>query len=179
MKQILFFALKDDLTSVIEVVEANIQIKYVQMGVFDTPETETFLSGFELPNLGKADSDSASTCMSYLVCRRDTPVNVRSFEDMDGVSRFFVDQLSNPDTVVFTPAGLWDDDTLLHGRVATLSESELSQEIMKVFGAAFRRKFTKLKAFFVGPKALTLLQSGKRLTISAQSPREFDLSPDP
>jgi hypothetical protein len=80
---------------------------------------------------------------------------------------------------VFTPAGLWDDDTLLHGRVATISESELSQEMMKVFGAVFRKKFTKLKAFFVGPMALAFLNAGKRLTSSAQSPREFDLIPDP
>jgi hypothetical protein len=179
MKHVLFFALRDDLAAVIEVVEANTQIKYVRMGNFTTPETETFLSGLELPNLGKADSDSASTCTSYLVCRRDTPVNVRALEGAGGVSRFLVDQLSNPDTVVFTPAGLWDDDTLLHGRVATISESELSQEMMKVFGAVFRKKFTKLKAFFVGPMALAFLNAGKRLTSSAQSPREFDLIPDP
>ena len=32
-----------------------------------------------------------------------------------------------------------------------------------------------MKAFYVGPKALMLLEGGKRLAISAHSPREFDL----
>jgi hypothetical protein len=48
---------------------------------------------------------------------------------------------------------------------------------MKRFNSAVKKTFTKVKAFYVGPKALELLERGMRLTISAQSPREFDLTP--
>jgi hypothetical protein len=50
--------------------------------------------------------------------------------------------------------------------------------MMKQFLAVIKNTFSKIKSFYVGPKALTFLKSGKRLTISAQSPREFDLNQD-
>jgi hypothetical protein len=79
--------------------------------------------------------------------------------------------------VEFKPGGIWNEDVLLHGRIATASESQISQALMKRFQSAAKKTFSKVKAFYVGPKALVLLDSGKRLTISAQSPREFDLTP--
>ena len=39
-----------------------------------------------------------------------------------------------------------------------------------------RTCFRKVKGRFVGPDALVLLNAGKRLTIAAQSPRDFDLT---
>jgi hypothetical protein len=87
-----------------------------------------------------------------------------------------VDQLRNPDSVTFTPAGIWDDDVILHGRVATASDSEASQALMRRFHVAIKKGFAKVKAFYVGPQAMELLKAGKRLTIAAQSPREFDLA---
>ncbi len=48
---------------------------------------------------------------------------------------------------------------------------------MKLFHGAVRKQFTKVRAFYVEPQALTWLYAGKRLTISDQSPREFDLKP--
>jgi hypothetical protein len=48
---------------------------------------------------------------------------------------------------------------------------------MKRIQAAVKKTFSKVKAFYVGPKALALLENGKRLAGAVQSPREFDLSP--
>jgi hypothetical protein len=50
---------------------------------------------------------------------------------------------------------------------------------MKRFNAEIRKEFSKVKAFWVGPNALTLLNAGKRLTDASQSPREFDLTTTP
>jgi hypothetical protein len=130
MKQILFFALRDDLISLIEIVEAAAQLKYVRVGNYQTPEIESLPSALDIPDLGKANFGTASGCASYLVCKRDTPVNVRLVAAAGGASRFPVDQLISPDTVVFTPAGVWSDEILLHGRVATVSDTAPAQELM-------------------------------------------------
>jgi hypothetical protein len=90
--------------------------------------------------------------------------------------RVCIDQLVNPDSVGFTPGGVWDGDTLLRGRVATASDSHESQALMKRFHTAIRKTFTKVKSFYLGPRALLLFQDGKRFTASARSPREYDLT---
>ena len=177
MKQILFFALKDDLVSMIDAAEAIEALKYVRVGNYTNPEIQALNSALDIPDLGRASSGTASTSASYLVCKRDTPVNARPVATAGGASRFPVDQLVNPDSVVFTPAGIWTDEILLHGRLATVSDTAPAQELMKLFNSVVRKRFTKVRAFYVGPQALTWLQAGKRLTISDQSPREFDLVP--
>jgi hypothetical protein len=48
---------------------------------------------------------------------------------------------------------------------------------MKRFYTAIRKRFTKVRAFWVGPEALALLHAGKRLTAATQCPPEFDLRP--
>jgi hypothetical protein len=103
-------------------------------------------------------------------------VNVRPIKATIGVERYCVDQLSNPDSITFTPAGVWSPDVVLHGRVATVSESPISQALMKRFNSAFRAQFTKVQAFWIGHNARALFDAGKRLTLSAQSPRDFDLT---
>jgi hypothetical protein len=114
-----------------------------------------------------------------LVCDRATNVNVRAFKGNGGIDRFCVDQLLNPNTVTFTPAGVWNEDILLDGRVATVSQTPASQELMKRFQKAITKYFTKIRAFYVGPEAHAMLKAGKRLAIGADSPREFDLAPLP
>lgn len=181
MKHVLFFALKEDLLPVLELVESKGALKYARMGNFAGHQIKDDISVFDtgvgIPNLGKASADSASSCDGFLVCERETPVNLRHLQGINGEQRVLVDQLVNPDSVEFTPGGIWNEDVVLHGRIATASDSEISKALMKRFQTAIKKTFSKVKAFYVGPKALALLESGKRLTISAQSPREFDLTP--
>jgi hypothetical protein len=177
MKHVLLFALKDDLLPMLELVESKGALKYARMGNFARQEIKDGISVFDtgagIPNLGKASADSTAACEAFLVCEGDTPVNLRNVQG----ERVCVDQLANPDSVEFRPGGIWNEDVVLHGRIATVSDSEISKALMKRFQAAVKKTFSKVKAFYVGPKALALLESGKRLTISAQSPREFDLTP--
>lgn len=176
MKQIQFFALKEDLLPVLEAVERDGPLKYVRTGNCLSSDFEAFQRGADIPHLGKADSETGSTCESFLVTGRVVPVTVRPIKGVGSVKRYCMDQLINSDTVELTPAGLWGEDIVLNGRVATVSESLISQELMKIFNSAFRNHFSKVKAFFVGHKALVLLGAGKRLAISVQSPRDFDLT---
>lgn len=175
MRQILFFAAGDDLVPVIEAVERRTSLQYLPTGSLARPEPEVLSTGNGIPNLGFASSGAASSCSTYLVCKTEAPVRVRHVAQTDGSSRYLVDQLANPDTVTFTPAGAWTNEILLYGRVATASETAPSQELMKLFRNAIRSRFTKVRAFYVGPCALTWLRAGKRLTISDRSSGDVDL----
>jgi hypothetical protein len=141
-----------------------------------TPDFKEVFRGVEIQNLGRATMESASGSQSYLVTEREIAIHVRPVATHSGITRYLLDQLINPDTVTFTPAGIWNTDVVLHGRVATVSDSAIAQELMKRFSKAIRKHFTKVNAFWVGPEALELLKAGKRLTIAAQSPPEFDLT---
>jgi hypothetical protein len=174
MKQINFFALAEDLLQVLEIVEDGGPLKYVPMGQSPTEDCQEFSLGAQIPGLGKANTDSASSCQAYLVVDSETPTNLRPII-VAGVTRYAVDQLLNPKTVTFTPAGLWGENVVLNGRVATVSDSVEAQQLMKRFSSAFKKRFRKVRAFLVGPGAYALLTEGKRLTAAVQSPREYDL----
>jgi hypothetical protein len=174
MKHILFYALKEDILPVMEAVELKCSLKYFRAGQFSELNQQAFTRGCEIPNLGIASSESSISCETFLVTEKPN-IDIRPIQQTDGSMRFSVDQLLNPDTVTFTAGGIWRPDVILYGRVATASDSSKSQDLMKLFNSAFRKHFKKVKAYWIGPKAHVLLEEGARLTIAAQSSRDFDL----
>jgi hypothetical protein len=174
MPQTIFFALKDDLLPVFEAAERQGPLQYVLSGAFPSSNVSIFDHGWDIPTLGKATFESASGSDSYLVCEVGTQVIVRHRES-DGHNRFFVDQVLNPDSITLSPGGMWDEDVMLYGRVASASDSEISLHLLRRFDLAIRKHFLKVGRSYVGPRALELLKMGKRLTIAKQSPPEFDL----
>jgi hypothetical protein len=176
MAHIQFYALDEDIISIIEAVERDGPLKYVRVGNDVSDRFPEFYRGLDIPNLGKADRDTGSIWEAYIVGAAEFPIEVRGIQAAGGAQRYCVDQVCNPDTVVFRPAGLWGDDIVLNGQVGTASQSLASQALMRRFSAAFSRHFTKVRAYRVGPQAFDLYKAGKRLTISAQSSRDFDLA---
>lgn len=177
MKQILFFALKDDLVPMLRLVESAGPLKYTLMGNFASSDFRiaTLSSGIEIPDLGKASADSTACTDAFIVCERDSDINLCVFQAVDNEQRICIDQLANPDSIEFRPGGAWTGNVILHGRVATASESNESQKLMKRFYAAIKKSFTKINAFHVGQHALACLNNGVRLTFSAMAPPEYDL----
>lgn len=177
MKLIHFFALRGDILPVLEMVESKGPLlKYVLLHqISQNGSYQSFAQGAEIPNLGRATSESAINSETFLVCERDALVKL---EHTKSTGRFYIDQLSNPDTVTFSAGGIWKDKIVLYGRVATISDSGPSQALMRRYHSAIKKHFSRIKAFYVGPEALTLLRGGARLTIAEQSAREFDLTED-
>ncbi len=178
MKQVRFFAVDDDIFQILDEVERHHDLQYVRTGLFSTPTVEVCETGSDLSGIGVATNESAINCDSFLVAECTTSICARPIVLTNGTNNFCIDQLDNSDTVILTPAGRWGEEVVLYGTVGTVSNTESSIRLMKTFDRAFRKQFRKIKAFWVGPKALALLHAGKRLTIAAQSPKEFDLSSD-
>ena len=169
---VLFFATRNDLLPILEAAEKDREIKYVKFGASATPSQESFSTGAAIPRLGQPSYESSVASDTFLVCDRSEVIRPRQVSG----PRYLFDQLVNPDTISFTPGGLWGEDVLLHGRFATASTSKASLELMKLFRAVIRKRFKKIKAFYVGSEAEQMLDEGKRLTIAAQSPKTVDLS---
>jgi hypothetical protein len=176
MTQVLFFAIQDDLLPVIELVESKAPLKYTLCGNFRKDDIEdgiiVYNTGAEIPDLGKPRYDS-SVRDRYLVCQRDTPIDLGPVYGIDSV---VIGQGANPDSVELSPGGAWNEDVVLSGRVATGSPSKASRALMRRFQAAIKKTFVIVGAYYVGPNALVLLKSGKRLTNAVQCPREYDLA---
>jgi hypothetical protein len=166
MKNILYYALKEDLLPVLELVESKGALKYTPTGNFLKSEIEAgirvFATAAEIHDLGQARADSSGACRAFLVCNRETAINLRIAGAKS--ERVCVDQLANPDSVTVNPGGIWNEDVVLEGGIGTASDSPISQALMKRFQAAINKTFTKVKGYYVGPKALTLLE--KRGTIA-------------
>jgi len=154
MTQILFYATKEDLLPILAFAEASQPLKYARTGRYLRPKPEMFVRGTSIPELGTANDDASIACASYLILGQSSDVEFRKLPQKDGSTSYIVDQLINPDSVVITAGGFRTPGVLLHGRVGTASDSPQSQELTKLFASAFRKRFRKIKAFWVGNDAL-------------------------
>jgi hypothetical protein len=176
MSQSQFFATKEDLVNLLRAIEIKGSLKYVSAGRSLTPDFECFSRGEDIPKLGIATFASSSNCDGFLVSEPGVETKVGLVNQSNGIKNYYINQLINPDTVVFWPGGMWTQDILLMGSVGTASDSEASRRLMRRFHTTIKKYFARTRnGYYVGPAARKLLESGKRLTIAEQSPPEFDL----
>lgn len=173
--QNLFFATSADLLRLASIVEGSKRFDYILTGMFESPNPAVFHSAEAIPNLGKATEVNAINCASYLVVRPGQPVAVRPVPQFEGGQLYAIDQELNPDSITLHPGGAYDEEILLYGRIATVSETPLAVDIYRQFQSALKKTFKKIGRYFVGDEALDEMARGKRLTIGALSPQEFDL----
>jgi len=172
-----FFATANDLLPILAAVESSRGLTYTRTGHMNSPEVVSFRSGESLPTLrASATSETASTGVAYLVNEIERLVVPRLiYVHGEENPRWAIDQLKNPDSTVLWHGGFWGGNVLLNGRIASASKSAPSQSLQRAFATQLKRQFCRLQAFYVGEEAAALLDSGTRLTMSAQSPRAFDL----
>lgn len=173
-----FFATANDLLPVFAAVESRRRLLYTLTGQASTPEIISFFAGEKLPTLrAPATSDTASTAAAYLVTEVDRLVVSRRIQVQgEEMPRWAIDQLANPDSTVLWHGGFWRPDVLLNGRIVSASKTVPSLSLQRAFQTQIKRHFSRIGAFYVGEEAARLLDSGARLTMSAQSPPDFDLT---
>ena len=173
----LFYATADDLVPVFAAVEAKLDVRYTFVDHQSTELIESWRHGEELPSLWRSSlSESAMTGPAYLVTLGDSSIKPRKIRQNSGKIVWAIDQLENPDSTVFMHGGRYREDVLLHGQVAAASRTPIALKLQRAFESAIRKHFVHIKAFRVGKAAELLLDSGVRLTPSAQFPMEYDLS---
>ena len=172
-----FFATNEDLVAVIRPVELTHSLQYVERGLFDQPERGVFRSLVSMPDLGVAKFGDSNHERDFLVLSQGQELKVRQVPQRRGGYKYAVDQLENPGSVTIGPGGRFGDSVLIAGMLGTVHHDKISEDLLKAFASAFKKKFVRVKSYWVGPEARKVLDLGGRLTNCVNAPRDFDLSP--
>lgn len=175
-KENYFFATLIDIVPVLEDVEAQINLKYIEAGTFADNERPVFSSFRELPELGYSVSGDNMLNSRYLVFRSDSEILVAPIKQRNGTTSYSVDGWTNLDTIVFVPGGLHKaSGGVIEGRITLNSGTEVSVELFVLFLKALRRRFRSVRGNFVGDEAYSILESGGRLTQRIRASTGYDL----
>jgi hypothetical protein len=170
-----FFALRDDLLSVLEEVESKSQPVYTLAKLYPSPTVRQFERASNITQLGIAAGEQTTLCDSYLITDAGLEIHSAEIRRWDGSVVYSVDQSLNPESVMLTAAGKWREGIIIAGNISSVSNTSISHAWMRKCRASIKRRFTRINAFWVGPSALQSWKSGCRLTIAQQSPPEYDL----
>ena len=175
-KQFSFFATQDDLTGVLAAVAAKIPYHFVNASDIDDESPSEYSSVSELRDLSVAVFGDQNKEKIFLLIASGVKPSVRKVEQRRGGEKYFLDQLSHPESVVLRPGGvLGYSECIIAGQVGTISDERWSVDLYKILFSEFKRQFKKVKSFYVGKVAAKKLDDGVRLTTNVKAPREYDL----
>ncbi len=174
--QVNFFATRMDLLSVTAAVEAQRTMKYICRDDSNGGKFEEFDSASEIPDLGIAIHGDHNLDSIFLVLDRNKRLIVEQINLKAGGTSYSIDQSANPSSVTFQPGGVYGDQAVISGRVATCRNDPVSLALLKLFRKEIKRRFERFKISWVGPEAAGLLDAGRRFTFSVRAPTVSDLT---
>jgi len=172
-----FFATADDLLPVFERVESKHELAYTLTGLLASSKLSAVYSGSAIPTLRSPAPHPKAICgPQYLVTPSQAVVSIHDVPQMEGVIRYAVDQLNNPDSITIQHGGIFCSNVLLCGRIGSASDTSFAKALHRAFASAIAKHFSRTQSYYVGPHATALLRQGWRLTIGADSPPEYNLA---
>jgi hypothetical protein len=177
-KQTMFFLLLEDITHILQDIEAVVDIRYSKTGLFDSNSIPEYNSIFDTPNPGVTYSGDWNRIDSYLILKKKTPLNIREVPQNKGGIKFAVDQMINLKSIEIKLGGVYQtkQNIIVAGRIATISEESDSNELYKLFSTRIKNEFKRIGTFYLGKKAEEKMKAGWRLVTDEGSPKEYDLA---
>jgi hypothetical protein len=177
-RQIMFFLILEDIELSIKSIETEVDIRYYKTGLMDDRTVPSYISIFNAPDIGYTLHGDWNRIDDYLVMQKETSLNIRKIPQKTGETKFAVDQLLNPKSIELKLGGILKekDNVIVAGRVATVSEDEVSNKLFKLFSFKIKNEFKKIGSFYIGKKAEEKLKLGWRLVTNEKLPREYDLA---
>lgn len=175
-KQTMFFALLQDMEHILGEVEAQVDIRYYKMGMFDKKPVPVYESIFDAPNVGFALADDWNLVDAYLVMKKKERLNIREVPQRAGGIRFAIDQEVNLNSIELKLGGksFKKENMIVAGRLATISSEKDSDELYKLFSKKIKKAFKYIDGFYVGKTAEEKLREGWRLVTTGKI--ELDLT---
>lgn len=177
-KQVVFFTLKEDIEQLICSIESKYDIQYHKTGLMDNKNIPLYKSISDISEFGYVSFGDWNKIDSYLVMQKGTVLNIRKVSQRIGGEKYAVDQMLNPDSIEIKIGGIYKnvDKVVVAGRVATISDSKISNELYKLYTTMIKKEFKKIGTFYVGKNAEEKLKLGWRLVTNEKSPKEYDLA---
>lgn len=176
----MFFATLSDITPIIEAVELLYPIKYFENGLFDHNIFYQYDSAFDIQILGFTNQGNWNASKSYFVIPKNIMLSVRDIPQRKGGIKYAVDGTVNKDNIEFKPCGIYTEKekVIVAGRIATISETDFSQNLYKAFSKKIKKRFNLIDGFYVGKDAEEKLKEGWRLVTNEKLSKGFDLKLD-
>ena len=175
-KQIHIFATRDDILPNIKSIESHRSLKYVRYEIYKKKNVPIYESLTEYKSLGANKTGDHNSGDCFIVVDRETDIHFQTKRILFVRTKTIINQLTNPDSIVFQPGGIYKNKYLICGHIGTASDSARSFDLYKYFSKAIRKNFAKIESYYVGENALLLLKNGIRLiTMGIDEPIEYDL----
>jgi hypothetical protein len=175
-KQLMFFTLLTDIEKSIRDFESEIDSQYYKTGLLDSKNVPKYNSILDVPNVGFSTSGDWNRIDSYLIIKKLTSLKIRDVQQRTGEIKFSVDQMSNPKSIELKLGGIYKENIIVAGRIATISEDLDSLELFKSLTNKIKKQFKKIGVFYVSKSAEEKLKIGWRLVTNENSPKEYDLT---
>ena len=174
-KPTLFFATRNDLLNWLGSISAFRRLAITEAGLFEDSNAQT-LPLEQCDRLGVSDTGNHVTDRSYLIHDESTAIEMREVPLRRGGVRYSVDQQFNPQTVGLKAGGRFGENIVISGQLVRGTGDAVSDELARLLLNELRKQFTKIKSYYVGKQAVSLLDSGARLTINWAAEKEYDLA---
>lgn len=169
-----FFAARNDLLQVLELVEQRTPLAYYPCGIV-ADDVEGIGRACEIPGLGQAREGSWLDQDRYLILPSSEPLQLRRVQHTDGSESFRSDQVLNPNSVILQTGGVFEDKFVLIGEFGTMSVKRTGFDLLESIRRKVRSEYIRVADAYVGPEAEKLARDGARLTGGTRAPVVTDL----
>lgn len=141
-KRYLFFLTRSDLMEIVQDVEKEISLQYIKRASYSSDVLEEYDSLLEYKELG-INKTGNHLGESFVVIEKSNRLVTRKVKLADDSIRYFVDQKENPDSIILTPGGIFEEGYLICGEIGTISSSEASIRTLRSYfrkGSCFNYK---------------------------------------
>ena len=178
-KGIYTFATREDFVSALQALEAKQPIFYVLYEIRDSPDFAVFRSCEEIPDLGKAVEGDWISERRFRVLTSAEDLKVRSFELLDGGTRYDIGRHTIERSLTWRPGGVMEaPKVVIQGAIETISEDPEIIDFYRVFVKEATRGFYRQSMERVGHSAVRLhLEEGYSLKPLATTPQHRAIKP--
>lgn len=170
-----FFATSEDMINAFENVKSKNDIKFTRARNYDYNELfDVFLHVSDIPRLGTLSSDS-HCIVNYIVTKRNINLCANEYTDYSGRKMKDLSQKLNPDSIVFSPSGVYEDNKcIIHGQLGTIHDNKESLSLFTTVCHGLKKQFINFHGWFIGPEALSLYGKVRFIIISINEPCDYD-----
>lgn len=174
-KQIFFFLTKNDYVCIVQEIEKNISLKYVEAKAYTSKDYKQYNTLLEYENLGINKSGDTKE-QRFLVVEENEEIVLREVLQKDGTYKYFIDQMQNENSVIFQPGGMYNERYFIAGNVGTIAVSEKSKRILNTFSKVIKKKCkTKIGRYYISEEAESIYQDVRFITMNVKQSEEYDL----
>ena len=178
-KRVFFFFAKNDLLSMLRLVESASDFQYFRAGVFPTRDFIALTALSTLEGTGVSNAPSSVLGDHWLVGKRGTAIHYEQKALRNGNAIFVVNTGNNLGAVALSLGGEWNGEAIIRGEVSLTSDNEVASDIFPLFSKSVRSLSQRFRGMYVGHDAFARSRAGWRLTDDVRSPMGYDLRLDP